>query len=81
MIDNLKFAVKTTSAKALIVEHRYTFYVEFQATKTEIKRWIEGFFQIKVISINSHRLPNKQKLVGALMRYKTRYKRVIITVK
>jgi large subunit ribosomal protein L23 len=52
-----------------------------KSNKTEIKRWIELFFNVKVTSVNSHRLPKKKKKIGALTGYTTQYKRMIITLK
>nr|YP_010134939.1 ribosomal protein L23 [Litsea auriculata]QWM94646.1 ribosomal protein L23 [Litsea auriculata] len=33
--------------------------VESGSTRTEIKHWVELFFGVKVIAINSHQLPGK----------------------
>nr|YP_010941953.1 ribosomal protein L23 [Persicaria hastatosagittata]YP_010941973.1 ribosomal protein L23 [Persicaria hastatosagittata]WLS52155.1 ribosomal protein L23 [Persicaria hastatosagittata]WLS52175.1 ribosomal protein L23 [Persicaria hastatosagittata] len=38
---------------------KYTSNVESGSTRTEIKHWVELFFGVKVIAMNSHRLPGK----------------------
>jgi len=42
---------------------RVYFDVDKKSTKTEIKKWIEGFFGVKVIRINNHRPPKKKKQI------------------
>uniref|UniRef100_A0A0E0MSU7 Uncharacterized protein n=1 Tax=Oryza rufipogon TaxID=4529 RepID=A0A0E0MSU7_ORYRU len=38
------------------LKNQYTFNVESGFTKTEIKHWVELFFGVKVVAVNSHRL-------------------------
>ncbi|KAK8279259.1 hypothetical protein V6Z11_D09G098700 [Gossypium hirsutum] len=43
-----------------------------------IRLLVELFFGVKVISMNSHRLPKKGKRMGPIMGHTMHYKRIII---
>jgi large subunit ribosomal protein L23 len=81
LIDLVKNVVLTEKSVRLIENNQYTFDVDLKATKTEVKRWVEGFFGVKVIGMNSNRPPRKLKRVGATVGYKVRYKRMIVTLR
>ena len=81
MIDYIKSPVLKLKSIRLLEKNQYTFDVDLKATKTEVKRWVEGFFGVKVIGMNSNRPPRKLKRVGATIGYKVRYKRMIVTVR
>nr|YP_009898275.1 ribosomal protein L23 [Litwinowia tenuissima]QKK45083.1 ribosomal protein L23 [Litwinowia tenuissima] len=75
-MDGIKYAVLTDKSIRLLGKNQYTFNVESGSTRTEIKHWVELFFGVKVIAMNSHRLPRKVKRMG----HKMRYRRMIITL-
>lgn len=81
MIDSIKSPVLKLKSIRLLEKNQYTFDVDLKATKTEVKRWVEGFFGVKVIGMNSNRPPRKLKRVGATVGYKVRYKRMIVTLR
>ncbi|KAK8287764.1 hypothetical protein V6Z11_D07G079400, partial [Gossypium hirsutum] len=58
----------------------YTSNVESGSTRTEIKYWVEFFFGVKVIAMNSHRLPGKGRRMRPIMRHTMHYRRMIITL-
>lgn len=72
MIDLVKYIVLTEKSVRLIENNQYTFDVDLKLTKPQIKNLIEKFFQVEVLSVNTHCPPSKKK---------TRYKRAIITLK
>jgi large subunit ribosomal protein L23 len=72
MIDLVKYIVLTEKSVRLIENNQYTFDVDVRLTKPQIKKLIEKFFEVKVIAVNTHRLPYNSK---------TQNKRVIVTVK
>ncbi len=80
-MDKIGYPVLTEKTIRLLEKNQYSFDVNVKSNKTEIKRWIELFFNVKVIGVNSHRLPKKKKKIGALTGYTTQYKRMIITLK
>ena len=73
MIDALKYPVVLTEKAALQMEqNKYTFEVDPKLSKKEIKAFIENHYNVKVLSINTHRPPRKKGRVV--------YKRAIITL-
>jgi large subunit ribosomal protein L23 len=80
-MDKIKYRPIGMKAIRLLEKRQYTFDVDVKATKTEVKRWIEGFFSVKVIGMNSHRPPKKKKRIGSVIGYPVRYKRMIVTLK
>jgi ribosomal protein L23 len=54
-----RLRVFTEKSLRLLGKNQYTFNVESRFTKTEIKHWVELFFGVKVVAVNSHRLPGK----------------------
>nr|WVH38984.1 50S ribosomal protein L23 [Ulva taeniata] len=81
MIDLIKYPVITEKSFRLIEKNKYTFDVDKRLTKPQIKKILEGLFQINITSVNTHLPPTKKKRLGLKQGYKVRYKRVIITIK
>jgi large subunit ribosomal protein L23 len=81
MIDLIKYPVLTEKSTRLLEDNQYTFDVDLRLTKTNIKALIEELFQVKVLSVNTHRSPRKKRRIGQYQGYRPKYKRVIITLK
>ncbi|RCV25583.1 hypothetical protein SETIT_5G177100v2, partial [Setaria italica] len=64
----------------LLGKNQYTSNVESGFTKTEIKHWVELFFGVKVVVVNSHRLPGKGRRMGPILGHTMHYRRMIITL-
>lgn len=81
-MNGIKNAVFTDKSIRLLGKNQYTFNVESGSTRTEIKQWVELFFGVKVIAMNSHRLPIKVKgrRVRSIKGHTKHYKRMIITL-
>nr|QWK45235.1 ribosomal protein L23 [Stephania tetrandra]QWK45254.1 ribosomal protein L23 [Stephania tetrandra] len=77
-MDRIKYAVFTDKSIRLLVNNQYTYNVESGSTRTEIKHWVELFFGVKVIAMNSHRLPGKGRRMGP--GHTMHYRRMIITL-
>nr|QUG10323.1 ribosomal protein L23 [Hymenophyllum barbatum] len=82
-MDILKNQVLTEKTIRLLQRNQYTFDVTIRSNKTEIKSWIEQFFNVRIKGMNSHRLPNKKKRRGKTFKYfgHSKNKRMIITLK
>nr|BAT70128.2 ribosomal protein L23 [Takakia lepidozioides] len=80
-MDEVKYPVLTEKMIRLLEKNQYTFDVNLKSTKTEIKQWIERFFNVKVMAMNSHRPPGKKKRIGPIIGHSVRYKRMIITLR
>ncbi|KAL5566554.1 hypothetical protein UlMin_029718 [Ulmus minor] len=76
-MDGIKYAVFIDKSIRLLGKNQYTSNVESGSTRTEIKHWVELFFGVKVIAMNSHRLPGKGRRMGSIMG-QGNYKRMII---
>ena len=57
---------------------RYTFDVDVQLKKTDIKALVEDLYDVQVISVDTHRLPRKKSAFGGV---RPRTKRAIIRLK
>ncbi|KMZ58198.1 50S ribosomal protein L23, chloroplastic [Zostera marina] len=81
-MDGIKYAVFTEKSIRLLENNQYTSNVESGSTRTEIKHWVELFFGVKVIAMNSHRLPRKGRRMGLIMGHTMHYnyRRMIITL-
>nr|YP_009179098.1 ribosomal protein L23 [Ostrya rehderiana]YP_009353670.1 ribosomal protein L23 [Ostrya trichocarpa]YP_009535926.1 ribosomal protein L23 [Ostrya japonica]YP_009536011.1 ribosomal protein L23 [Ostrya chinensis]ALK26656.1 ribosomal protein L23 [Ostrya rehderiana]AQY15739.1 ribosomal protein L23 [Ostrya trichocarpa]AVZ03158.1 ribosomal protein L23 [Ostrya rehderiana]AYK29019.1 ribosomal protein L23 [Ostrya trichocarpa]AYK29104.1 ribosomal protein L23 [Ostrya trichocarpa] len=66
-MNGIKYIVLTDKSIRLLVKNQYTSNVESGSTRTEIKHWVELFFGVKVIAMNSHRLPGKGRRMGPIM--------------
>ncbi len=75
------YPVLTEKTIRLLEKNQYSFDVDSRLDKTKMKKHIELFFNVKVIGINSHRLPTKKRKIGAITGCTTRYKRMIITLR
>nr|AND48290.1 ribosomal protein L23 [Eosphagnum rigescens] len=80
-MDEIKYPVLTEKTIRLLEKNQYTFDVDQEYTKTEIKKWIEGFSGVEVIKMNSHRPPRKKRRIGPIIGHSVRYKRMIITLR
>nr|WIA67774.1 ribosomal protein L23 [Apopellia endiviifolia] len=78
MTDRVKYPILTEKTIRLLEKNQYSFDVNVRSNKTEIKKWIELFLNVKVAAVNSHRLPRRKKRIGAIAGYTTCYKRMII---
>ncbi|MFS7920366.1 putative ribosomal protein L25/L23 [Helianthus anomalus] len=63
-MDGIRYAVFTDKSIRLLGKNQYTSNVESRSTRTEIKHWVELFFGVKVIAMNSHRLWGKARRMG-----------------
>lgn len=78
MIDLVKYPVLTEKSTRLIESDQYTFDVDKQLSKTQIKNLMQTLFQVKVTGLNTHRLPPKKGRFGK--KHSAKYKRVILTL-
>jgi large subunit ribosomal protein L23 len=59
--DLIKRPVITERTSEFIEQRKYVFEVELKANKTEIKQAIEQIFKVKVVGVNTLRMPAKPK--------------------
>nr|YP_010402997.1 ribosomal protein L23 [Bolbitis x multipinna]YP_010702363.1 ribosomal protein L23 [Bolbitis sinensis]UQV94805.1 ribosomal protein L23 [Bolbitis x multipinna]WCL38724.1 ribosomal protein L23 [Bolbitis sinensis] len=60
-MEKFKNQLITEKSIRLLQQNQYTFYVDSKLTKTEMKKWVEQFFNVEVGGINSSRTRKKNK--------------------
>ncbi|MCG0906095.1 50S ribosomal protein L23 [Lactiplantibacillus plantarum] len=71
--------VVTESSMADLDDKRYTFDVNVQATKTQVKKAIEEIFDVKVVKVNVMNVKGKLKRQGRYAGYTTERRKAIGT--
>jgi len=79
-VQIVKYPIITDKATRLLENNQYSFIVDRYSDKIEIKEAIENLFDVKVIKINTCRLPRKKKRVGRYIGWKPQYKKAIVTL-
>ena len=78
LLDIVKYPILTEKTIRLIEQNQYSFAVDSNADKTDVKSAVEELFDVKVISVNTSLLPLKKRRVGKFIGKKARYKRAIV---
>ncbi|KAJ6936311.1 ribosomal protein L23 [Populus alba x Populus x berolinensis] len=78
-MGGIKYAVVTNKSIRLLLKNQYTSNVESGSTRAKIKHWVELFSNIKVITMNSHRLSGKGRRMRPIMGHTMHYRCMIIT--
>jgi large subunit ribosomal protein L23 len=76
----IKYPIITDKATRLLEKNQYSFIVDRYSDKTTIKTTIEYLFNVKVLKVNTCRLPRKQKRVGKYIGWKPQYKKAIVSL-
>src|SRR5881394_3564738 len=59
----LRRGITTEKSVKLQELNKYTFEVALKATKIDIRRAVETIFNVKVVSVNTMRMPGKKKMI------------------
>ena len=76
----IKYPLITDKATRLLENNQCSFIVDRDSDKITIKNTIEYLFDVKVIKVNSCRLPRKKKRVGKYVGWKPQYKKAIVSL-
>ena len=76
--DIIKRPVITERTADYMSELKYAFEVDIRAIKTEIKQAVEAIFKVKVVSVNTLRVPGKLKRYGRYSGYTPEWKKAIV---
>ena len=79
-VQIIKYPIITDKATRLLANNRYSFVVDRSSDKLTIKAAIEYLFNVKVIKVNTCRLPRKKKRVGKYIGWKAQYKKATARV-
>ncbi|WP_318766823.1 50S ribosomal protein L23 [Lactiplantibacillus carotarum] len=72
--------VVTEASMADLDDKRYTFDVNVQATKTQVKKAIEEIFDVKVVKVNVMNVKGKFKRQGRYAGYTKKRRKAIVTL-
>jgi len=72
--------VVTESSMADLDDKRYTFDVNVQATKTQVKKAIEEILDVKVVKVNVMNVKGKLKRQGRYAGYTKKRRKAIVTL-
>ncbi|MEO3947983.1 50S ribosomal protein L23 [Gorillibacterium sp. CAU 1737] len=78
--DIIKRPVITERTSDLMAAKKYVFEVDIRANKTEIKQAVEAIFKVKVVSVNTLRMPAKPKRYGRYSGYRSEWKKAIVAL-
>ena len=59
----LRRGIVTERSVKLQEQNQYTFEVALKANKIDIRRAVETLFKVKVVSVNTMRMPGKAKMI------------------
>ena len=76
----VKYPIITDKSTRFLENNQYSFVVDRYSDKLTIKASIEYLFDVKVVKINTCRLPRKKKRVGKYIGWKPQYKKAIVTL-
>ncbi|WP_027091997.1 50S ribosomal protein L23 [Cohnella thermotolerans] len=76
--DIIKRPVITERTSESIDQLKYVFEVDLKANKTEIKQAIEQIFKVKVVKVNTLRMPAKPRRYGRHAGYTSEWKKAIV---
>lgn len=63
-----------------LAEGKYTFIVEYGATKTAIKNAVEKLFNVKVLNVNTINYEGKEKRMGVHLGKTAKWKKAIVKI-
>ena len=76
--DLIKRPVITERTSDFVEQQTYVFEVDLKANKTEIKQAIESIFKVKVVNVNTLRVPAKPKRYGKHSGYTSEWKKAFV---
>ncbi len=59
----LRYGMTTEKTVRLQAQNQYTFKVALNANKIDIRRAVETIFKVRVVSVNTMRMPGKERMI------------------
>lgn len=79
-VQIIKYPLITDKATRLLENNQYSFIVDRYSDKITIKSAIENLFNVKVLKVNTCKLPRKKKRVGRYIGWKSQHKKAVVTL-
>lgn len=70
----------TEKSNLLMSQGKYTFVVDRNSTKIDIKKAVEELFEVKVLKVNTINYKGKKKRVGVHQGYRASWKKAIVQI-
>ena len=70
----------TEKSNLEVASGKYTFIVDVNATKTEVRQAVERLFQVKVVQVNTMNYDGKLKRMGVHVGPRSAWKKAIIKI-
>lgn len=77
----IKAPVITEKSTVKAAEGKAIFWVDLDANKSDIKEAVEKIFNVKVLDVNTQRVPGKMKRMGKFVGQKSTRKKAYVTLK
>ncbi len=78
--DIIKRPFITEKSNAEVASGKYTFIVDIDATKTEIRQAVERLFQVKVLKVNTLKYEGKTKRMGVHVGPRADWKKAVVKI-
>ncbi|WP_128896431.1 50S ribosomal protein L23 [Longirhabdus pacifica] len=78
--DIIKRPIITEASSDLMENLKYTFEVDVNATKIDIKHAVQEIFKVKVKKVNTLNMPKKPKRYGRHSGYTSEWKKAYVTL-
>lgn len=79
--DIIKSPMVTEKSTLNSTLNKYTFEVDPTANKIEIRKAIENIFKVKVLSVNTIKIPSKKRRMGKYVGATQESKKAVVTLK
>ena len=81
ILEVLRRPIITEKNTALVAQNKYTFEVMKKANKAQVKRAVEGAFNVHVEAVNVISVPGKMKKIGRSRGMTRTWKKAVVTLK
>lgn len=78
--DIIRRPLITEKSNLEVASGKYTFIVDVNATKTEVKQAVERLFQVKVLQVNTMNYDGKLKRMGAHVGPRPDWKKAVVKI-
>ena len=78
--DIIKKPLITEKTNDMMADNKYTFEVDKNANKIEIKNAVQKLFDVKVANVNTMNMKGKFKRMGVHSGYRPNWKKAIVTL-
>lgn len=81
LLNLIKYPSLTEKSINLYGDRQYTFIVDRSLSKLQIKYVLENIFNVKIIQVNTCKLPTKTRRVGKFIGKRAQYKKAFVKLK